>query len=289
MNLLTKPSYIKSLLDSSQIRLKKKWGQNFMVSPHALDLLVRSAHIKEEDVVIEIGPGLGVLTQRMIELCRAVISVEIDKGLAQLLHQHISTGLEKLTLIQNDFLKEDLKELFKSASKKCGKRGHVRIVANLPYSVTTPVLARILESELPFESMTLTVQKELADRIVAKPGGKDYGAFTVLVQFYTHPVICGKIKPSAFYPVPKVGSAVLDFQFYSELPIKVANIPLFFKVVRTSFGKRRKMLRNNLADLPFSKAQISQALSKSGLADDRRPETLSLKEFAALANALMEL
>lgn len=259
-----------------------------MVSSHAVDLIVRSANIKKDDVVIEIGPGLGVLTQRLLREAGWVFSVEIDMGLAKQL-PGILNHPSNLTLIEKDFLKIDLEALFKQAKKKCGKRGHVRVVSNLPYSVTTPVLTKVIESGLKFESLTVTVQDELAQRMVAKPGSKDYGAITVLVQYHSHPAITGKIKPSAFYPPPKVGSAVLDLQFYSDPPVEVQDQALFFKIVRTTFSKRRKMLRNNLQDLPFTKEQITQALKEAGLAENRRPESLSLKDFAVLGNAFSSI
>jgi len=285
MKALYSPKTVRFLLAEAQIRPRKKWGQNFMVSSHAVDLMMRSANIKKEDVVIEIGPGLGVLTERLLQVCKSVFSIEIDRGLAKLLPNNLEDTAH-LILIEKDFLKIDLKDLFKQAKKKCGRRGHVRLVSNLPYSVTTPVLTKVIESGLPFKSITVTVQEELANRLVAKPGTKNYGSITVLVQYHTHPTITGKIKPVAFYPPPKVGSVVLDLQFYSDPPVDVKDEALFFKIVRTTFCKRRKMLRNNLQDLPFTKEQIAQALKQADLAENRRPESLSLKEFALLSNHL---
>ncbi len=289
MNPLLKPTYIRSLFESSGFKPKKMWGQNFMISPHAIELLIDSSHLKKEDVVIEIGPGLGVLTRELLQRCQHVVSVERDPALPELLKPHVELWKDKFTLIEDDFLKVDLKKIFDLALQKKGKKGNVRIISNLPYSVTTPVFEKVLESKLPFESMTVTVQEELANRIVAKPGGKECGSLTIFMQFHAHPEITGKIKPAAFYPVPKVGSVVLDLQFYSDPPVAVKDPELFFKVVRTAFGKRRKMLRNNLQDLPFSPEQILQALKEAGIADTRRPETLSINEFALLANAFSRI
>lgn len=287
MNDLTNRRYIRTLLELVQKRLKKHWGQNFMVSPHAVEMLVKAARVKPNDVVVEIGPGLGVLTRRLLEACRGVVAVELDPTLVELLPGHIPPQLrEKLLLIHDDFLKVDLTKIFDEAQKRLGPRGHVRVVANLPYSITTPAIARVIESGLPFESMTVTIQKEVAQRLVAKPGGRVCGAITVLVQFYTHPEIAGKIGPDAFFPRPKVDSAVVHFEFYSEPPVEVDNKKLFFTLVRTSFGHRRKMLRNTLRALHFSPEELRAAFAQSGVSPERRPETLSLKEFAALANAL---
>lgn len=287
MNPLLKPTYIRSLFQSSGFRPKKMWGQNFMISPHAVELLIQSSNLKKEDVVIEVGPGLGVLTRELLPRCQHVISIERDPDLPALLKPHVELWEDKFTLIEGDFLKIDLEKLFKQAEKKKGKKGSVRLISNLPYSVTTPVFEKVIESKLPFESMTVSVQQELAERVVAKPGKKDYGSLTLFIQYHGHPKITGKIKPSAFYPAPKVGSVVLDVQFYSDPPVAVKDPELFFKVVRTTFGKRRKMLRNNLKDLPFNQEQIEAALKQAHLAENRRPESLSLKEFADLTNAFL--
>lgn len=260
-----------------------------MVSPHALELIIKSSYLEPDDVVIEIGPGLGVLTRELLQRCRHVFSIERDPQLAELLKPHIALWEKKFTLIEKDFLKTDLKKIFEQAEKKKGKKGHIRIISNLPYSITTPVFEKVFESGLSIDSMTVSVQSELADRVVAKPGKKDFGSLTLFVQYHAHPKITGKIKPSAFYPPPKVGSVVLDMLFYSDPPVKVQDEALLFKVIRTAFGKRRKMLRNNLQDLPFNKEQIASALKQAGLAEARRPETLSLREFADLANAFSKL
>lgn len=287
MSDLNNPRYIKTLLESVQKRLKKQWGQNFMVSPHAVDKVVQAARLKPADVVIEIGPGLGVLTERLLASCRGVVAVELDPTLAQLLPGHIDPGLRgKLHLIHDDFLKADLAKIFEEAKKRLGPRGHVRVVSNLPYSITTPSIASVIESELPFESMTVTIQKEVAERLVAKPGGKTIGAITALIQFYTHAEIVGKIGPEAFFPRPKVDSAIVHMEFYSEPPVQVADKKLFFRLVRTSFSQRRKMLRNTLRMLHFPAPQLEKAFAASGISPERRPETLTLKEFAALCNAL---
>ncbi len=288
-NPLLKPTYIKTLFEESGFRPKKMWGQNFMISPHAIELLIDSSHLEKEDVVIEIGPGLGVLTRELLQRAKHVISIEKDPQLPELLIPHVEPWKDKFTLIPNDFLETDLEKIFKQAEKIKGKKGQVRIISNLPYSVTTPVFEKVFESKLPFDSMTITVQQELAERVVAKPGKKDYGALTLFVQLHTEPKITGKIKPAAFYPPPRIGSVVLDMLFHSNRPVKLKDQALFTQVVRTSFGKRRKMLRNNLQDLPFTKEQILQVLEKAGLAENRRPETLSIQEFADLANCFSEL
>lgn len=289
MSELTNPKYIRMLLETVQRRPIKQWGQNFMVSPHAVDLVVRTAGLRPPDVAIEIGPGLGVLTARLLNECRGVIAVEMDPRMVELLRGHIHPQLRgKLVLIEGDFLKIDLEKIFGEAKKMLGPRGHVRIVSNLPYSITTPALAKVLESELPFESMTLTIQKEVAERLVAKPGGKTIGAISNLVQYYTHAEIAGKVSASAFYPQPKVDSSVVHFEFYSEPPVALKNKKLFFTVVRTAYGQRRKMLRGTLKTLHFPPEALAKAFEKSGVSPERRPETLNLKEFAALANALEE-
>lgn len=285
MNPLLKPTYIRSLFEEHNFRPKKMWGQNFMISPHAIELIIRSSGLNKEDVVIEIGPGLGVLTRELLQKCKHVFSIECDPQLPELLKPHVELWENKFTLIQKDFLKVDLKSLYQEALKKKGEKGNVRIISNLPYSVTTPVFEHVIEANLPFDSMTVSVQTELAERVVAKPGKKDYGSLSVFIQFHAHPEITGKIKPTAFYPQPKIGSSVLHFHFYSDPPVEVKDKDLFFKVVRTSFGKRRKMLRNNLQDLPYTKEQINLALHQAGISEVRRPETLSLQEFAALTNS----
>ena len=289
MSELNNPKYIRMILETVERRPMKRWGQNFMVSPHAVDLVVRTAGLKPPDVAIEIGPGLGVLTARLLTECRGVIAVEMDPRMVQLLTGHIHPELlPKLTLLEGDFLKFDLAKMYEEAKKMLGPRGHVRVISNLPYSITTPALAKVLESELPFESMTLTIQKEVAERLVAKPGGKTIGSISNLVQYYTHAEIAGKVSAAAFYPKPKVDSSVVHFEFYSEPPVELKNKKLFFTVVRTAYGQRRKMLRGTLKMLHFPAEALQKAFEQSGVSPERRPETLSLKEFAALANALEE-
>ena len=283
---LGNPKNTIEVLQKYQFHFAKKFGQNFLIDTHVLDKIVRAAEITPEDYVLEIGPGIGTLTQYLCESAKHVFAVEIDDNLIPILQDTLS-AYDNVTVIHNDVLKLDINKL---VEEKCeGKR--IKVVANLPYYITTPILMGLFESHVPMESVTVMVQKEVAQRMQALPGGKDYGALSLAVQFYAEPYIVANVPPNCFMPRPKVGSAVIRLTRHAAPPVKVDNEKWMFDIIRASFNQRRKTLANGLSnsdkiDLP--KDVITEAIAKLGKGESVRGESLSLEEFAALSNDLWE-
>ena len=284
---LGNPKNTIEVLQKYQFHFAKKFGQNFLIDTHVLDKIVRAAEITPEDYVLEIGPGIGTLTQYLCESAKHVFAVEIDDNLIPILQNTLSP-YDNVTVIHNDVLKLDINKL---VEEKCeGKR--IKVVANLPYYITTPILMGLFESHVPMESVTVMVQKEVAQRMQALPGGKDYGALSLAVQFYAEPYIVANVPPNCFMPRPKVGSAVIQLVRYEEPPVQVDNEKLMFRLIRASFNQRRKTLVNGLKnsqELDFSKEEIEKAMAETGIPVNVRGEALTLAEFADLANVFNKL
>ncbi|MCR5649590.1 MAG: 16S rRNA (adenine(1518)-N(6)/adenine(1519)-N(6))-dimethyltransferase RsmA [Lachnospiraceae bacterium] len=284
MAFLGNPAVTGAVLEKYGIRAQKKYGQNFLIDPNILGKIAEISQIGKDDLVLEIGPGIGSLTQILCERAGKVIAVEIDRKLIPVLKDTLSE-YDNLTLINQDILKCSLTELLEEAD---GYKS-VKVVANLPYYITTPVLMYILESEYPFECVTVMIQKEVADRIQADPRTKDYGSLSLAVRYYSNPVVAAQVSPSCFIPRPNVGSVILKLEVYRQKPVVAKDQELMFKLIRGSFNQRRKTLVNglkNYAGLDLSKEQIENAIEKLGKKPSVRGEELSLSEFAALADIL---
>lgn len=266
--------------------IQKKYGQNFLIDEHVLNKIIAAAELTKEDYVIEIGPGIGTMTQRMAPLCKHVTAIEIDKELIPILSETLSE-YDNVDVINEDVLKVDLKSLIDE--KNDGKP--VKVVANLPYYITTPIIMGLLETDIPINTITVMVQKEVADRMMVGPGTKDYGALSLAVQYYAIPYIVANVPQNCFIPRPNVASAVIRLTCHNEPPVKVKDVDLMFKLVRASFNQRRKTLVNgiaNFSELSFSKEQVAEALTSIGLSETVRGETLDLEKFALLADELLE-
>lgn len=273
-----------AVLQKYQFNFQKKFGQNFLIDTHVLDKIIDSAEITKEDCVLEIGPGIGTMTQYLAENAREVIAVEIDKALIPILEDTLS-AYDNVTVIQDDILKVDIGRLV--AEKNQGKP--IKVVANLPYYITTPIIMGLFESHVPLESITIMVQKEVADRMQVGPGTKDYGALSLAVQYYAKPKIVANVPPNCFLPRPNVGSAVIRLTRYEKPPVQVRDESFLFSLIRASFNQRRKTLVNGLANaatLQLTKEQIQEALAQMGLNANVRGETLTLEQFAQLSNLL---
>lgn len=263
---------------------QKKFGQNFLIDEHVLDKIIRAAEITKDDFVLEIGPGIGTMTQYLAENAGKVMAVEIDKNLIPILSETLK-DYENVTILNADILKVDIEQIV--ARQHQGKP--IKIVANLPYYITTPIIMGLFESHVPIDSITVMVQKEVADRMQAGPGTKDYGALSLAVQYYAKPYIAANVPPNCFMPRPKVGSSVIKLTKYKEAPVQVSNETLLFQLIRASFNQRRKTLQNgikNSSQLNFSKEQVAAALEKMGLSASVRGEVLTLEQFAQLSNLL---
>jgi len=273
-----------AVLQKYNINFQKKFGQNFLIDTHVLEKTVAAAGITRDDLVIEIGPGIGTLTQYLCEAAGEVIAIEIDRNLIPILTEDTLKAYDNVTVINADVLKTDLAALIDEHRPK----GQTKIVANLPYYITTPIVMQVLESGAPIESMTVMVQKEVAERMQAKPGTAEYGAITLAVNYYTEPYIAAIVPQNCFMPRPNVDSAVLVLKRHEKPPVEVKDEKLMFALIRASFNKRRKTLMNGVtsADLPYTKEEFTKAFRACGLDLMVRGEKLSLSEFAALANAL---
>lgn len=281
---LGNPKNTIEVLNKYKFVIQKKFGQNFLIDTHVLDKIILAAEITKEDFVLEIGPGIGTLTQYLCENAREVVAVEIDKMLIPILNDTLSS-YDNVTVINQDILKLDLKALVQE--KNNGKP--IKVVANLPYYITTPIIMDLFERQLPLINVTVMVQKEVADRMQAAPGGKEYGALSLAVQYYAKPYIAANVPPNCFMPRPNVGSAVIRLTLHQKAPIDVADDKLLFRMIRASFNQRRKTLvngLNNSSELSFSKEAIQKALEALGISENIRGEALSLEQFAALANEL---
>ena len=281
---LGNPKNTIEVLQKYQFHFAKKFGQNFLIDTHVLDKIVRAAEITPEDYVLEIGPGIGTLTQYLCESAKHVFAVEIDDNLIPILQDTLSP-YDNVTVIHNDVLKLDINKL---VEEKCeGKR--IKVVANLPYYITTPILMGLFESHVPMESVTVMVQKEVAQRMQALPGGKDYGALSVAVQYYTEPDIVLDVPPKSFLPAPAVTSSVIRCVLRDKPPVDVIDEKLFFRVVKAGFAQRRKTFANTMKTTGLSKDRIEELLAKANIDGQRRGETFTLQEFADVANAWASL
>ena len=262
----------------------KKFGQNFLIDEHVLDKIMDAAELSEEDCVLEIGPGIGTMTQALSERAGKVFSVEIDDKLIPILKDTLAE-CPNVTVINDDIMKVDIEALVRD---ECSGKP-VKVVANLPYYITTPIIMSLLEKQLPIESITVMVQKEVAERMMASPGTKDYGALSLAVQYYTEPYIAANVPPNCFMPRPDVSSAVIRLKRYKEPPVECRDPKLMFSLIRASFNQRRKTLVNgikNAAELSFTREQVEESLKSLGLDVNIRGEALELSQFAALADAL---
>ncbi len=282
---LGNPKNTIEVLNKYKFVFQKKFGQNFLIDTHVLDKIIQAADITKDDFVLEIGPGIGTLTQYLCEHAREVVAVEIDKMLIPILEDTLS-NYRNVTVINNDILKLDLNALVQERND--GKP--IKVVANLPYYITTPIIMDLFERHLPLINITVMVQKEVADRMQAPPGGKDYGALSLAVQYYSKPYIAANVPPNCFMPRPNVGSAVINLTLHGKPPVDVADEKLLFKMIRASFNQRRKTLVNGLNNSPelfFTKEEIQKALEAIGISENIRGEALSLEQFARLSNALL--
>lgn len=271
-----------AVLQKYQFRFQKKFGQNFLIDTHVLDKIMDAAGITQEDFVLEIGPGIGTLTQYLCENAREVVAVEIDSDLIPILNETLK-DYKNITLLNQDILKVDLTE---TAIDKNGGRP-IKVVANLPYYITTPIIMGLFESHVPLDSITIMVQKEVADRMQASPGTKDYGALSLAVQYYAKPRIVANVPPNCFMPRPKVGSTVIHLTRHETPPVAVNDEQLLFRVIRASFRQRRKTLVNGLCNAPeltLSKAEAAACIDEMGLPAAVRGETLTLPQFAELSD-----
>ena len=286
MATLGNPKNTIEVLQKYHFNFQKKFGQNFLIDTHVLDKIIQSANITEDDMVLEIGPGIGTMTQYLAQAAGKVIAVEIDKNLIPILEDTLS-GYDNVRVINEDVLKLDLKKL--ADEENNGKP--VKVVANLPYYITTPIIMGLFENHIPATSITVMVQKEVAERMQAGPGGKDYGALSLAVQYYAEPYIVANVPPNCFMPRPNVGSAVIRLTRHTEPKIVVKDEKFMFKLIRASFNQRRKTLQNginNSAELSISKDAVVEALRKMGLSESIRGEALTLAQFAELSDLLCE-
>lgn len=271
------------ILDKYRFNFQKRFGQNFLIDAHILDKIVTGADVNENDCVLEIGPGIGTMTQYLAERARHVIAVEIDKALIPILGDTLSS-YDNVTVINDDILKVDINALVKEYNDS----KPIKVVANLPYYITTPIIMGLFEADVPIDSITIMIQKEVADRMQVGPGTKDYGALSLAVQFYSKPEVIAYVSPDCFIPKPNVGSAVIRLKRYAKAPVDVNNKDFMFKLVRAAFNQRRKTLVNSIgnAGIGISKEKILEALNQMELNESIRGEKLSLEEFAKLSNIL---
>ena len=284
--MLGNPQNTIEVIQKYEFKFQKKFGQNFLIDTHVLEKIIRAANITKDDMVLEIGPGIGTMTQHLAEAAGKVIAVEIDKNLIPILEETLA-DYDNVRVINEDVLKVDLKKMADEENQ--GRP--VKVVANLPYYITTPIIMGLFENGVPLESITVMVQKEVADRMQTGPGNKDYGALSLAVQYYAEPYIVANVPPNCFMPRPKVGSAVIRLTRHANPPVEVKDEKLMFEIIRASFNQRRKTLANGLnnsANLNFSKEKITEVIEKLGKGASVRGEALTLEEFARLTNLLSE-
>lgn len=281
---LSNPATLKAIMQAHGIRPQHKLGQNFLTDARVLDGIVAAAGITPDDLVLEIGPGLGTLTQRLARAAGKVLAIELDRNLVEILRKTVCAEHPNVELIHGDAGKVNLRALLEERLPQGRK---AKVAANLPYYITTPLIMRLLEEHLPLDQIVVMVQKEVAERMIARPGGKDYGALSVAVQYHTMPTIAVKVPRGAFLPPPEVESAVVAMQVREQPPVDAPE-QAFFRVVKASFGQRRKTLGNALASgLALDKQTVQEVLSTVGVDANRRGETLSLEEFAAIARKIV--
>lgn len=283
---LSDPKKTIEVIQKYQFAFQKRFGQNFLIDAHVLEKIVSAAGITKDDCVLEIGPGIGTMTQYLAESAGQVIAVEIDTNLLPILADTLK-DYSNVKVINQDILKVDINELVKEYNN--GRP--IKVVANLPYYITTPIIMGLFESNVPIDNITVMVQKEVADRMQVGPGSKDYGALSLAVQHYASPYIVANVPPNCFIPRPNVGSAVIRLTRYQEPPVQVKDPKLMFKLIRASFNQRRKTLQNGLNNSPeisFSKEEITKAIESLGVSPSVRGEALSLEQFAQLANYFVQ-
>jgi len=284
MDKLGIPKNTIDILNKYGFVLQKKYGQNFLIDTHVLEKIINAAEISKEDFVLEIGPGIGTLTQYLCESAGRVVAVEIDKNLIPILNETLAP-YDNVTIINEDILKVDIASLVRDFNDN----KPIKVVANLPYYITTPIIMNLFENHIPLSGVTVMIQKEVADRIKAVPGSKDYGALSLAVQYYAKPYIVANVPPNCFLPRPKVGSAVINLIPYDNSPYQVKDESLLFALIRASFNQRRKTFINSVTNyegLTFDKNTITEALDALGLPRDIRGEALTLEQFIAISNYL---
>lgn len=284
---LGNPKNTIEIIQKYEFMFQKKFGQNFLIDTHVLEKIISAAGITKNDCVLEIGPGIGTMTQYLAENAGHVVAVEIDRNLIPILKETLA-DYDNVTVINEDILRVDIKAL--AVEYNGGKP--IKVVANLPYYITTPIIMGLFESGVPIDNITVMVQKEVADRMKEGPGSKDYGALSLAVQYYAEPEIVANVPPNCFIPRPNVGSAVIRLTRHKEMPVEVKDPALMFKIIRASFNQRRKTLQNGLGnapELPYTKEQIAAAIAEMGLTPTIRGEALSLAQFAQLSDILGEM
>ena len=284
MEKLSNPQRTIETIKKYQFNFQKKFGQNFLIDDHVISKIINGAQVTKADFVLEIGPGIGTMTQYLAEAAREVAAVEIDRKLIPILQETLAE-YDNVTIINEDILKVDIRAL--AMEKNEGRP--IKVVANLPYYITTPIIMGLFESHVPIDSITIMVQKEVADRMQVGPGTKDYGALSLAVQYYAKPEIVANVPPNCFMPRPKVGSAVIRLTRHEQCPVEVEDEKFMFRVIRASFNQRRKTLANglnNAPDIQVSKEDIAKALEELGVGASIRGETLTLEQFARLSNIL---
>ena len=282
---LGNPKNTIEIIQKYEFMFQKKFGQNFLIDTHVLEKIISAAGITKDDCVLEIGPGIGTMTQYLAENAGHVVAVEIDRNLIPILKETLA-DYDNVTVINEDILRVDIKAL---AEEYNGGKP-IKVVANLPYYITTPIIMGLFESGVPIDNITVMVQK--ADRMKEGPGSKDYGALSLAVQYYAEPEIVANVPPNCFIPRPNVGSAVIRLTRHKEMPVQVKDPALMFKIIRASFNQRRKTLQNglgNASELPYTKEQIAAAIAEMGLTPTIRGEALSLAQFAQLSDILGEM
>ena len=282
MATLGNPKNTIEIIQKYQFAFQKKFGQNFLIDTHVLDKIISAAGITGDDCVLEIGPGIGTMTQYLAEHAGKVVAVEIDTNLLPILDETLK-GYSNVTVINSDILKLDMNKLVDEYND--GRP--VKVAANLPYYITTPIIMGLFESNVPIDNITVMVQKEVADRMQVGPGSKDYGALSLAVQYYAKPYIVANVPPNCFIPRPNVGSAVIRLTRYKEPPVQVDEPGVMFRLIRASFNQRRKTLQNGLnnsPEVPYTKEQIAVAIESLGVPASVRGEALTLEQFAGLSN-----
>lgn len=282
MATLGNPKNTIEIIQKHQFVFQKKFGQNFLIDTHVLEKIIAAAGITKDDCVLEIGPGIGTMTQYLAESAGHVIAVEIDNNLIPILKETLA-DYDNITIINQDILKVDINALTEEYNG--GKP--IKVVANLPYYITTPIIMGLFESNVPIDNITVMVQKEVADRMQVGPGTKDYGALSLAVQYYAEPYIVANVPPNCFIPRPNVGSAVIRLTRHQAPPVQADDPKLMFRIIRASFNQRRKTLQNGLnnsPEIPYSKEEIAAAIESLGVSPSVRGETLTLEQFARLAN-----
>ena len=284
---LGNPKYTIEVLQKYGFVFQKRFGQNFLIDTHVLERIIEASEITKDDFVLEIGPGIGTMTQYLAEAAREVTAVEIDDALIPILKDTLKEW-DNVTVLHGDILKTDIRKI--ADEKNQGRP--IKVVANLPYYITTPIIMGLFESHVPVDSITVMVQKEVADRMQTGPGSKDYGALSLAVQYYAEPKIVANVPPNCFMPRPKVGSAVIRLTRHQNPPVTTLDEKLMFRLIRASFNQRRKTLSNSLKnsqELPYSKEEVEAAIKECGLPLNIRGEALTLEQFARLSDTFSKL